>query len=101
LPVAGEDLPFSWQWLAPSTALVLVATFLLGHHSGVLGLSSVTSPALFAAAALGQPGQPSPPDLSPYYISARHSENNTPVVGVEGTNGSFAMGGAPTNQLIH
>jgi hypothetical protein len=92
---AADEPPFSWQWFAPSMALVLIATFLLGHQSGVLGLSSVTSPGLIATAALGQP------DLSTYYIAARHSENNMPVVGVEGTNRSFAMSGAPTNQLMH
>jgi hypothetical protein len=86
---------FSWQWFAPSMALVLITTFLLGHQSGVLGLSSVTSPGLMATAALGKP------DLSTYYIAERHSENNMPVVGVEGTNGSFAMSGAPTNHLMH
>jgi len=76
-------------------ALVFIATLLLGHQSGVFGLSSVTSPGLIAAASLDHP------DLATYYYSARHSENNTPVVGVEGTNRYLSVGGTPTNQVLH
>lgn len=73
-----------------------MATFLLGHQSGMLaGLSSVTSPGLIATAALSQP------NLSTYYVSVRHSENNTPLVGLEWTNGAFALMGASTNHLLH
>lgn len=94
-PAGAEAPPFSWQWFAPSMALVLITTFLLGHQSGVLGLNSASSPTLFATAALSHP------DLAAYYISARHSENNTPVVGVEGTNGAYAMNRGSTNDLMH
>jgi hypothetical protein len=93
--LAGDAPPFSWQWFAPSTVLVLLATFLLGHHSGVLGLTSAATPGIIATAALRAP------EFSTYYVSARHSENNTPVVGVEWTNRTLALRGAPTNQLNH
>jgi hypothetical protein len=90
------SVPFSWQWFAPSTAAVLIATFLLSHQSGVLaGLTSAVPPGLFATAALSEPM------FSTYYVSARHSENNTPVVGLEWTNGAHSLARAVTNQLMH
>ncbi len=91
-----EERPFSWQWFAPSTVLVLLTTFLLGHQGGMLGLSSTASPAVIANAALEKDNG----GLSAYYLPARHSENNMVVVGVEWTNGSIAFSG-PTNRLIH
>ncbi len=97
---ADDELPFSWQWLAPSMALALMAAFLLGPQTGALGLSSSVPPELFAAAAVDR-ADPHP-DLATYYISARHSANNTPVLEVTGTNRAYALGGSPwTNQLVH
>lgn len=86
---------FSWQWLAPSTVLVLLATFLFGHQGGMLGLNSTASPTVLAD---------SNNDLSAYYVPARHSgNNNIPVVGLEWTNGSVALGGIhdSTGRLQH
>ncbi len=94
---------FSWQWLAPSMALALIAAFVLGPQGGALGLSSTYEPGVFAAAAALDRVDPHP-DLATYYISARHSANNTPVAEVKGTNRAFgvgAMGGSPTtNQVV-
>src|ERR1041385_1407703 len=82
--VSNDGPPFSWQWFAPSMALVIITAFLLPHQSAVLaGLSSTPSPAVIAEAALSEPG------LSTYYVSTRHSENNMPVVGLEWTNGPY------------
>lgn len=83
-------------------ALALIAAFVLGPQGGALGLSSTYEPGLFAAAALDR-ADPHP-DLATYYISARHSANNTPVAEVKGTNRAFGMGamaGSPTtNQVV-
>lgn len=77
-------------------ALVCLGLFLAGQQHGMLpGINPSGSPSLLAAAALDQP------DLSTYYVSARHSENNTPMVGLEWTNGNFALSTGPTNHLIH
>ena len=82
---ASDERKFSWQWFAPSTVLVLLTTFLLGHQGGMLGLTSTSSPAVIANAEN---------DLSAYYVPARHSgNNNIPVVGLEWTNGSVALSG--------
>ena len=88
---ASGERTFSWQWFAPSTVLVLLATFLLGHQGGMLGLTSASSPAVIATAEN---------DLSAYYVPARHSgNNNIPVVGLEWTNGSVALSGTQGSTL--
>jgi hypothetical protein len=93
---ATADLPFSWQWLAPSMALVCVGLFLASQQHGMLaGINPGVATSLLTAATLDQA------NLSTYMVSARHSENNTPMVGLEWTNGSFALSTTPTNQLIH
>jgi hypothetical protein len=80
-----EGRAFSWQWLAPSTVLVLLSAFLLGHQGAMLGLNSTSSPAVLASPET---------DLSAYYVPERHSgNNNIPVVGLEWTNGSVALSG--------
>jgi hypothetical protein len=77
-------------------ALVCLGLFLASQQHGMLaGIHPASSPTLFTAATLEQP------NLSTYYVSARHSENNTPMVGLEWTNGSFGLSTGPTNHLIH
>jgi hypothetical protein len=80
--------PFTWNWLAPSMALVCLGMLLTSQQHGMLH-GTHGSDALYQ------------PDLSTYYVSVRHSENNTPMAGLEWTNHGVALSTGPTNLLIH
>ena len=89
----------AWHWLAPAMAVFLLGLFVLGNHSGALPqLERAPSRGLLATAALTRP------ELSAYYASARHSDNNALRNTFEWTNESASLTSAPpmaqTNSVI-
>jgi hypothetical protein len=77
-------------------AVFLLGMFLYGGHAG---LHPSAGASLLATASLRQP------ELSTYYASVRHSENNTLRNSLEWTNGSGSLSTAPpmapTNSVMH
>jgi hypothetical protein len=92
--------PNSWHWLAPAMAVFVLGVFAFGNHSGGLHqLNGESARNLLATAALSQP------DMATYYVSVRHSGNNSLQSTFEWTNGSHSLTTAPpmaqTNSLLH
>src|SRR5262249_17961464 len=81
--------PTTWHWLAPSMAVFFLGLFLYGQAGLAHQFNRASAASMIATAALSRP------ELSAYYDSPRHSDNNALRNTLEWTNGNSSLSTAP------